>query len=78
MANKDTRWEDNVPGPYYVDKQCVICTTCFEFAPENFELSEAEDHYYVSKQPANDAEKEACQSAVEQCPMGAVGDDGAD
>lgn len=76
MANKNQRHEDNAPGRFYVDKDCVVCTTCFEVAPKNFKMSEQGDHYVVWRQPGNPEEEAQCRTAVEQCPMGAVGDDG--
>ena len=77
MADKTRKWEDNVRGRFYVDKTCAFCTTCFELAPENFRPSEREDHHFVSKQPSTPDELKRCQDALEQCPMGAIGDDGA-
>ena len=74
MANQDQKHENNVPGRFFVDKECTVCTTCFEMAPNNFSMSEAGDHYFVSKQPESEAELKSCLNAVEQCPMGAVGD----
>jgi ferredoxin len=76
MADKTRKWETNVPGRFYVDKTCAFCTTCFELAPENFKPGEREDHHFVAKQPANEDELRRCLAAVEQCPMGAIGDDG--
>jgi ferredoxin len=76
MADKTRKWEDNVPGAYYVDKTCAYCTTCFELAPDNFKPGSREDHHFVSKQPAGPEELKKVRFAVEQCPMGAIGDDG--
>jgi ferredoxin len=77
MADKTQRWEDNVAGAFYVDKECILCSLCTDVAPDNFAESEDGDHDYVFKQPENEAELEACRSAMEACPVDAIGDDGA-
>lgn len=77
MATVSEKWEDNVPGPYYVDKTCTFCCVCIEEAPENFKESEDGDHAYVSKQPETPEEVEAVKAAIEGCPSESIGDDGA-
>ena len=77
MANLDEKWEDNVPGAFYVDKECILCSLCVDVAPENFKESDDGDHDFVYKQPENDEELEACRDAMEQCPVDAIGEDGA-
>lgn len=77
MADTTQKWEDNVPGAFYVDKECILCSLCTDIAPENFKESEDGDHDFVYKQPENDAELQACQDALEQCPVDAIGSDGA-
>ena len=76
MADNTRKWEDNVPGRFYVDKTCAFCTTCFEFAPEIFQPGAKEDHHYVAKQPTTEDELKRAKFAIEQCPMGAIGEDG--
>ena len=76
MANKDQKWEDNIPGAFYVDKECILCSLCSDMAPENFRESDEGDHDLVHKQPANDAELQKCLDALEQCPVDAIGQDG--
>lgn len=78
MADKNDKWEDNVAGAWYVDKQCILCSLCHELAPENFKESEEGDHDFVYKQPENEEELAQCQEAKEQCPVEAIGDDGAE
>ena len=77
MANLDEKWEDNVAGDFYVDKECILCSLCVDVAPENFKEAEDGDHDIVYKQPENDDEKAACMDAMEQCPVDAIGNDGA-
>ena len=56
MADKDDKWEDNVPGKFYVDKECILCSVCSDAAPNNFRMSDDEDHDICFKQPENEQE----------------------
>jgi ferredoxin len=74
MANANDRVAENVEGQFYVDEQCIACGLCVGEAPENFDMGDG--YAYVYKQPENDEEKEACESALELCPVDAIGNDG--
>lgn len=76
MADKETKWEKNVPGRIYVDESCIVCDACVLAAPDNFIIDEDEGHAYVSKQPNSSEEEEAVVEAIEGCPVEAIGDDG--
>ena len=76
MADPTDKVETNVPGPWYVDTQCIDCDLCRQTAPANFERNEDEGYSYVHKQPESDDEIQACQDAMEECPVEAIGDDG--
>ncbi len=76
MADKDEKFEDNVPGKYYVDTSCIACDACSVAAPDNFKLSEELEHAFVAKQPSSPQEEEECQEALESCPVEAIGSDG--
>ncbi len=76
MASVDEKWEDNVEGKYYVDKECILCSLCVDVAPDTFRESEDGDHDIVYKQPSTDEEIEAAEDAMEQCPVDCIGDDG--
>jgi ferredoxin len=76
MADKTRKFPDNAPGRYYVDRDCVLCTTCFELAGDFFPVSRDESHRFVVRQPNTPAEIAKVESAVAGCPMGAIGDDG--
>lgn len=76
MAEKDSKWEDNVKGKYYVDDQCIDCDLCRETAPENFTRSDDGGYSFVFKQPESPEEEELCQEALEGCPVEAIGEDG--
>ncbi len=56
MADPDDKLEDNVPGKWYVDSNCIDCDVCRTTAPNNFEANEDEGYSFVSKQPENDDE----------------------
>lgn len=77
MANVDDKHAENVSGRYYVDTQCIDCELCRETAPENFGRSETGGYSYVNKQPENEDEESGCRQAMEECPVEAIGNDGA-
>ncbi len=76
MADKENKWERNVPGKIYVDEACISCDACVLAAPNNFFMDEDEGHAYVSKQPESEEEEEGVVEAIEGCPVEAIGDDG--
>ncbi len=76
MADKSAKQPENVPGKFYVDENCGGCQVCLSSAPENFAMTDDDDHAYIVKQPENDEEIEACQEAIDSCPDEAIGDDG--
>lgn len=75
MADKSTKWEDNVDGKFYVDEECIACDLCCGEAPDFFEMND-EGHAFVVKQPNTAEEIQECQSALDDCPVEAIGDDG--
>ena len=76
MADNTDKVESNVEGPWYVDSNCIDCDLCRQTAPDNFERNEDEGYSFVSKQPDTEEEEQACQDAMEECPVEAIGDDG--
>lgn len=74
MADLTQRFSNNVAGRYYVDHTCVRCELCHEMAPDHFTQTQENDGY-VCRQPINAAEEKACKVALENCPVGAIGDD---
>ena len=76
MADKSTKWPQNVPGPYYVDEDCIDCNLCSEIAPDNFTIEMDEGHDFVFKQPETEEEEALCKEALESCPVEAIGSDG--
>lgn len=76
MADKDAKHPENVSGQYYVDEDCIDCDLCREEAPNNFTRQEEEGYSYVFKQPETDEEHADCATAMENCPVEAIGNDG--
>ena len=77
MADREDKNEDNVPGKFYVDSQCIDCDLCRETAPNNFTRSDDEGYSYVYKQPTTPDELALCEEAMEGCPVEAIGNNGA-
>lgn len=75
MADKNNKYADNAAGAYYVDKACVDCDLCRQNAPKNFKRSEGGGYSYVFKQPENVQELEECKTAMQDCPVEAIGTD---
>ena len=85
MADPKNIWKDNARGEsviagkrvsFYVDLECILCSVCSDAAPNNFRMSDAEDHDICDKQPETEEELRACYEAMENCPVEAIGDDG--
>jgi len=82
MSDRNEKFQENVPGDYYVTKACIACSFCAEIAPDNFKENMDEElpvgNSYVDKQPENDDERALCKEAMDTCPAGAIRDDGAE
>lgn len=76
MADKDNKFDQNVKGVFYVDRECIDCDACQRSAPKNFTRDEDGCFAFVDKQPENDEEYQECIEAMEMCPVDAIGDDG--
>jgi len=76
MADLSKRYDNNVDGKYFVDEYCIDCDLCREHAPKNFTRSDDTGYSYVYKQPENKEEEEQCQTAMDDCPVEAIGDKG--
>lgn len=63
---------ENVPGEFYVDSNCIICTLCSELAPDVFRTSEDGDHNYVYAQPTTAEQLSLAEEALECCPVEAI------
>jgi ferredoxin len=76
MAQKDKKYDENVPGRYYVDHECIGCDACVLAAPENFKMHDIDAHAFVSVQPKSEDEEQRCREAMEGCPVEAIGNNG--
>ena len=76
MANLKHRFTDNVPGPWYVDAQCICCGLCENVAPDIFRVTNDHDHHRVHHQPATPQELCEAEDARDRCPVEAIGNDG--
>lgn len=76
MADKGNKAIENVAGLYYVDQTCIACDACVYEAPKFFKMNEKEGHAFVVLQPKTQKEIEDCESALEACPVEAIGNDG--
>ena len=76
MANKAEKWEQNAPGKFYVDQQCIDCDLCRETATGFFARSDEGGFTYICKQPTTAEETALCAEAMSSCPVEAIGDDG--
>ncbi|MBT7608217.1 MAG: ferredoxin [Bacteriovoracaceae bacterium] len=79
MADKNSRFDENIMGTFYVDDQCIACDACVMEAPRFFEMNEMDAHAFVLLQPDlnNEQEMTECLNALEACPVEAIGKDGA-
>ena len=76
MADKSAKFDQNLDGKFYVDDQCIACDACVMEAEDFFAMNDDEGHAYVKRQPVNAQEEELCNSALEACPVEAIGSDG--
>lgn len=76
MADRDSKWEDNAEGRFYVDHMCIGTKYCVAAAPEIFEMVDSGDHATVVRQPRTPDEEEQARDAMNGCPVSAIGDDG--
>lgn len=76
MADKNSKWDQNVDGKFYVDDQCIACDACVCEAPKFFVMNDDDGHAYVMLQPQNEDEIKQCLDALEACPVEAIGEDG--
>ncbi|HJW72282.1 MAG TPA: MBL fold metallo-hydrolase [Geothrix sp.] len=73
MARRPDAHPDNLPGPFFVDRTCIDCGTCYQFAPGTF--ADGGDHARVHAQPADTAARRLASMALVACPVGSIGTD---
>ncbi|MDP6336960.1 MAG: ferredoxin, partial [Verrucomicrobiota bacterium] len=47
MADVDSKYEDNAPGKFYVDEECIDCDLCRETAPNCFNRNDDGGYSFV-------------------------------
>jgi glyoxylase-like metal-dependent hydrolase (beta-lactamase superfamily II)/ferredoxin len=73
MAHRRDAHSDNVPGPFFVDRTCIDCGTCYQFAPDTF--ADGGDHARVQAQPSHKEGHLRASMALVACPVGSIGTD---
>ena len=76
VTKMENKTKKNVPGPYYVDQECIACDAGVLVAENHFKIDEEENLAYVCRQPQTPGEKALCQEAIEACPVEAIHNDG--
>lgn len=77
MAELGLAVAENVPGRFYVDRTCIDCELCREIAPAHFARQDEGGYSFVHHQPRDTAQEERCQAALAECPVEAIGCEGA-
>jgi acyl-CoA synthetase (AMP-forming)/AMP-acid ligase II/ferredoxin len=77
MADLGSRLAENVAGKFYVDRSCIACVSCHSIAPDFFTMKDGNQNSFVHRQPFTPQEEELCREAMRECPVDAIGDDGA-
>jgi glyoxylase-like metal-dependent hydrolase (beta-lactamase superfamily II)/ferredoxin len=73
MARRTDAYSDNLPGPFFVDRTCIDCGTCYQFAPDTF--ADGGDHARVHAQPGDEAARLKASMALVACPVSSIGTD---
>ena len=47
MADVESKFEDNTPGKFYVDEECIDCDLCREISPTMFHRNDDGGHSFV-------------------------------
>ncbi len=76
MADKQAKMTKNVSGKFYVDSTCIGCCQCVDLAGDCFAEDGESGTAYVFKQPNNQETEKACNEAMSNCPVEAIGNDG--
>ena len=76
MANKNSKFKENIPGRYYVDDSCIACDACCIEAPKFFAMNDDDGHAFVMLQPLSPEDIKEAENALEACPVEAIGRDG--
>ncbi|MDH5580830.1 MAG: ferredoxin [Bdellovibrionales bacterium] len=75
MADKNAKVEQNVPGRFFVDENCIACDACIFAAQRFFAMNDDLGLAYVKKQPQNQEDIQECLEALDACPVGSIGEE---
>lgn len=70
------RLPENVPGAFYITNACIDCDMCRDSAPTVFRRHDDIGFSVVYHQPETAAEQQQALEALEECPTGAIANDG--
>jgi len=73
MALRSRAFPGNAPGPFFVDRTCIDCGTCYTLVPEVF--ADAGGHSVVRRQPDGTAARHRASLALVACPTASIGTD---
>jgi glyoxylase-like metal-dependent hydrolase (beta-lactamase superfamily II)/ferredoxin len=73
MAHRKDAYPDNTPGPFFVDRTCIDCGTCYQFAPDTF--ADGGNHARVHAQPGDSVSRLRACMALVACPVSSIGTD---
>ena len=71
MAQRAKAYAGQAEGAFFVDRACIDCGTCYQFAPETFE--DAGSHSRVHAQPLGAEAQARAAMALVACPVAAIG-----
>ncbi len=82
MSNPQMKNKKNVPGKFYCTSPddtsgsgCIACGMCYGSAPDFFAEDE-NGNGYVHKQPSSSEDIQACEDAMNSCPVSSIGNNG--
>ena len=73
MADWSARNRENIQGLFFVDDQCIACDACVNEAPNFFKMNDIQGYAFVFTQPIKPEEIHVCETALEICPVEAIG-----
>jgi ferredoxin len=68
MAELKDKLPDNVPGKFYVDRECIDCDVCRDTSPTNFRRNDENGYSYVYKQPETSENSPFVKKRFDACP----------
>lgn len=73
MATPELRFQENVPGAFYVTSECIDCDMCRETAPGIYRRNDEIGFSIVHHQPVSAEEREQAIEGMNGCPVEAIG-----